>query len=148
MVTFRSLSPSDAQDILLLESQVRSLNWSTLQVIEEFKKDNVINLGAFDGSRLVGYLFSNIVGDDLEILSIAVDSDYRRSKIGEGLLKALLENVGEKKNYKIFLEVRESNVPAINFYKNLGFNQIDIRKNYYQTPENTESALVFQLAVD
>ena len=72
----------------------------------------------------------------LEIHSIATDHNYRRC----GYAKKLMTNVLQKAKLlganKAFLDVRESNVFAIGFYKSLGFKEFSIRKNYYSNLEN------------
>ena len=67
----------------------------------------------------------------------------KRQGIGNELLKKV-ENISNKFGIKeIFLEVRESNQEAINFYKKNGFIEVGIRKNYYKLYEGREDALIF-----
>ena len=74
-----------------------------------------------------GIIVYDLVYDRIEIEYIVVDSDYRRKGIATKLLKEIEKN--DIKN--ITLEVRESNLTAINFYKKNGFKIEAIRKNYY-----------------
>lgn len=74
-----------------------------------------------------GIIIYDLLYDRIEIEYIIVDEAYRKKGIGSKLLNAI-----QKNNIKnITLEVRESNVEAINFYKNNGFKVEAIRKNYY-----------------
>ncbi|MFO7966670.1 MAG: GNAT family N-acetyltransferase [Archaeoglobaceae archaeon] len=63
---------------------------------------------------------------DGHIVSIAVDQDYRRMRIGSTLIAEVLDRVG-----KAYVEVRESNKEAIEFYRSLGFEKIDRAPKYY-----------------
>jgi ribosomal protein S18 acetylase RimI-like enzyme len=76
-----------------------------------------------------GIIIYNLLYDRVEIDYIIVDKNYRKKGIGSLLLKQVEKN----KLNNITLEVRESNIDAINFYKKNGFEIVAIRKNYYGT---------------
>lgn len=105
-------------------------------IIEELNNSNYTVLGCFFEEELCGYLsYSNICGE-IEICKIAVLPKFRKKGIATELLEKMLSD-----NYsKVFLEVRKSNIPAINLYKKLGFKEINRRKNYYSNP--TEDAII------
>ena len=89
--------------------------------------------------KVCGYLIILDSIDVYEILAIATVEEYRNKGIAQELLaKIRIKN--------IFLEVRESNQTAINFYKKNKFKEISIRKNYYSEP--TENAIIMKLEVN
>ena len=89
--------------------------------------------------KVCGYLMILDSIDVYEILAIATVEEYRNKGIAQELLaKIRIKN--------IFLEVRESNQTAINFYKKNKFKEISIRKNYYSKP--TENAIIMKLEVN
>ena len=89
--------------------------------------------------KVCGYLIILDSIDGYEILAIATVEEYRNKCIAQELLaKIRIKN--------IFLEVRESNQTAINFYKKNKFKEISIRKNYYSKP--TENAIIMKLEVN
>ena len=89
--------------------------------------------------KVCGYLIILDSIDVYEILAIATIEEYRNKGIEQELLaKIRIKN--------IFLEVRESNQTAINFYKKNKFKEISIRKNYYSKP--TENAIIMKLEVN
>ena len=89
--------------------------------------------------KVCGYLIILDSIDVYEILAIATVEEYRNKGIAQELLaKIRIKN--------IFLEVRESNQVAINFYKKNKFKEISIRKNYYSKP--TENAIIMKLEVN
>ena len=90
-------------------------------------------------NKVLGYLMVLDSIDVYEILAIATIEEYRNN----GIAQELLDKIKIK---DIFLEVRESNQVAINFYKKNKFNQISIRKNYYSEP--TENAIIMKLEVN
>lgn len=89
--------------------------------------------------KICGYLIVLDSIDVYEILAIATIEEYRN----KGIAQELLDKIKTK---DIFLEVRESNQVAINFYKKNKFNQISIRKNYYSEPN--ENAIIMKLEVN
>ena len=91
-------------------------------------------------SAVVGFAVLRQVGDDGELLQIAVDKAKRRGGVGELLMIAALEYARENTPGSIFLEVRRGNTAAIGLYKKHGFSSVRIRKDYYSDP--VEDAIV------
>lgn len=89
--------------------------------------------------KICGYLMVLDSIDVYEILAIATIEEYRN----KGIAQELLDKIKTK---DIFLEVRESNQVAINFYKKNKFKEISIRKNYYSEPN--ENAIIMKLEVN
>ena len=77
----------------------------------------------------------------MQILGIAVDKNYTRKNIASTMLNHIIEVCKKMDLDNIFLEVRESNIPAINLYEKHGFKKISIRTNYYK--DNNEDALIY-----
>ena len=110
-----------------------------------FSKESTENLVKADNSFIYAYLIDEkICGylmvldsiDVYEILAIATIEECRN----KGIVQELLDKIKTK---DIFLEVRESNEKAINFYKKNNFKQISIRKGYYSDP--TEDAIIMKM---
>ena len=89
--------------------------------------------------KICGYLMVLDSIDVYEILAIATIEKYRN----KGIAQELLDKIKTK---DIFLEVRESNQVAINFYKKNKFKEISVRKNYYSEPN--ENAIIMKLEVN
>ena len=89
--------------------------------------------------KICGYLMVLDSIDVYEILAIATIEEYRN----KGIAQELLDKIKIK---DIFLEVRESNQVAINFYKKNKFKEISVRKNYYSEPN--ENAIIMKLEVN
>ncbi|WP_022819441.1 ribosomal protein S18-alanine N-acetyltransferase [Fusobacterium russii] len=89
-------------------------------------------------NELIAYMIVLDNIDYFEIIKIGVLEEYRN----RGIAQSLLENIKEK---AIFLEVRQSNITAMNFYLKNGFRKISERKNYYK--DNNEDAIVMKMEV-
>ena len=87
----------------------------------------------------VGFLAAREVADEAEILNIAVHRDFRRKGIASTLLLATLDQLSHSAVARVFLELRESNLPARSLYERHGFLPTGRRKAYYHHP--TEDAL-------
>lgn len=115
--------------------------WSENMLLEDLKNDNTLYIGAFiDDSILVGYIGIWEIGDTGEITNVAVHPNYRKMGMASMLLEKLIEYCCNDGFRYINLEVRESNLPAINLYTKFGFEKVGLRKNYYKNP--TENAVL------
>ena len=109
--------------------------WSEKSVASELTNPLSLWLVALDGDRVAGYVGSQSVLGESDMMNVAVHPDYRRRGIAEQLCLALVEALKEKGNYCLTLEVRSSNEPAKALYEKLGFLQVGLRKNYYRNPK-------------
>ena len=108
--------------------------WSEKSVASELTNRLSLWLVALDGERVSGYVGSQSVLGESDMMNVAVHPDYRRQGIAEKLCRALVEALKEKGNHCLTLEVRASNEPAKALYEKLGFIQVGLRKNYYRNP--------------
>lgn len=106
--------------------------WNYEILKEELKAENSKYWIAKMGQEIIGFAGMKIMLDNADIMNIVVKKSYRNQGIGSLLLKKLISTSQELNLISITLEVMEENYPAIHLYKNFGFKQIGIRKNYYQ----------------
>ena len=128
------------EQIFNLEKEIfinSSFNKTYLETL--IKADNSFIYAYIIEDKVCGYLMVLDSIDVYEILAIATVKEYRN----KGIAQELLDKIKTK---DIFLEVRESNQTAINFYKKNNFKEISIRKNYYSEP--TENAIIMKLEVN
>ena len=86
--------------------------------------------------RLVGYVCRWLVGDEIHILNLAVDPDYRGEGIGRSLVELVLGEALERSVSQVTLEVRKENSAARSLYRKLGFVECGQRRNYYGRGED------------
>ena len=109
--------------------------WSEKSVASELTNKLALWLVALDGDRVAGYVGSQTVCDETDMMNVAVSADYRRRGLGEQLVLALVEELKAMGSKCLTLEVRDSNAPARALYEKLGFQQVGLRKNYYRNPK-------------
>lgn len=142
--TLRSAKHGDVTAILdILADAPKAAAWSSRAVREAIESQPKHFLVAARNTEIAGLALGRRIGDEGEILNLAVRGSYRRKGLGKALLKKLLDSFENDLVSSVFLEVRESNQAAIGFYRGLGFTQIAKRRGYYREPE--EAALVLRL---
>ena len=104
----------------------------------------LICLCELDG-EVVGVLQWRHLGEEAEILDIAVPTRDRRRGYARFLLKNFLNLAQERGTREVFLEVRESNAAALALYREFGFAASGRRPKYYREP--TEAALLLHLKI-
>lgn len=151
MTTITPATEDDIARILEIAECSISPAWTYASVKERLGRDDTVLLVASDTSAratdaqpapsaATGFAAFRQVGDDGELLQIAVHPTRRRSGVGSLLLKAALDYASIKSLSSVFLEVRANNEPAIALYKKFGFEELRVRKAYYSDPP--EDAIV------
>ena len=128
--------------VAALEKQCFSDPWSENSVASELNNPLSLWLVAVDDGNVAGYVGSQTVMDETDMMNIAVDQCYRRQGIAQMLVEALMEQLKNAESRCLTLEVRISNTPAIALYEKLGFAQVGKRPNYYRNPK--EDALILR----
>ena len=128
--------------IAQLETECFSDPWSVRSITSELNNPLSLWLVAMNGEEVVGYVGSQSVLDEADMMNLAVSDLYRRQKIGEQLVELLIENLKKRAVKSLSLEVRISNEPAIRLYEKLGFVQVGRRPKYYTNPR--EDALILR----
>ena len=116
--------------------------WSEKSIATELTSKLSCWLVAMEGDALVGYVGSQSVLGESDMMNIAVHPEHRRKGVAEALVTALVEELSNRGNHSLMLEVRPSNTPAITLYEKLGFVQVGRRPNYYRNPK--EDALILR----
>lgn len=138
-MTFRMMNVEDIDQILEVERQSFTLPWSREAFLNELTLNQyAVYIVIEDNGKIAGYCGSWVVIDESHITNIAILPEYRGRKLGEALLRKMIDisiSMGAK---RMTLEVRVSNTVAINLYEKLGFQKGGIRKRYYT--DNHEDA--------
>ena len=136
------MTDAHVSQVAQLEKLCFSMPWSENAISGEITNPLSLWIVALDGQHVVGYVGSQAVMGEADMMNLAVQPEYRRKGIGEGLVVHLIERLAEKKVNSLTLEVRASNYAAIALYEKLGFVQVGRRPNYYSAPK--EDALILK----
>ena len=116
--------------------------WSERSVAGELTNALALWLVAEEDGVVAGYVGSQTVCAETDMMNVAVTADFRRRGIGEQLVNALVEELKALESHSLTLEVRASNAPAQALYEKLGFKEVGRRPKYYQNPR--EDALILR----
>lgn len=132
MIEISNMTLNDLNDIKDILTSDFDDFWTYSILESELKSSNSYYLVAKDNKKIVGFAGIKISLPDSDIMNIVVNKNYRHLKIGSYLLKNLIILANSLNVSSIFLEVNESNFPAISLYKKFNFKEIGFRKNYYK----------------
>lgn len=131
----RRATSKDLVSIQKMEGRIFNNPWSNKSIRNELKRDrNSLNLVAEMDQKIIGYFFAHLLDNEIHILNIAIDVTYQHQGYGKQFFKEIIENYLQYGD--VYLEVKQSNFPAINLYLNFGFEEIDIREAYYADGED------------
>lgn len=136
------MDESHVAAIAAMEKLCFSDPWSENSIAYELTSRLSHWLVAIENGEVVGYIGSQSVLGESDMMNVAVHPDHRRKGIAEALVNALSADLKARDNVCLTLEVRASNDPAIALYEKLGFVQVGLRKNYYRNPK--EDALILR----
>ena len=123
----------------ILRDSVEAAQWPPESYAKLANLHGGIVLVCIANDVVVGFVAARQTADEAEILNIAVQPDFRRKGIASALLRAALDQFLISGVARVFLELRESNLPARELYQRHGFVPSGRRKGYYRHP--TEDAL-------
>lgn len=136
------MQPEHISQIAMLEKECFSSPWSENSIRSELTNPLSLWLVAVDGGTVAGYIGSQSVMGEADMMNVAVSPAYRRLGIAECLVLKLIELLRDNQISSLTLEVRASNDPAIALYQKLSFVQVGRRPNYYTAPK--EDALILR----
>jgi len=144
---FRAGLPGDAAAIrsLLLRSNLSAPAKGDLERATRSRIGQILSFVVEKNGQVRGVLQWRNLGEEVEILDLAVDPALRRQGYAAFLLRNFLKDASRSPAKKVFLEVRESNAAAIALYQKFGFQISGRRPNYYRNPQ--EDALLLALAI-
>jgi ribosomal-protein-alanine N-acetyltransferase len=135
---------SDLDEAYKIEVDVNPSPWKYETFLSSFEVGHK-GLICKNDNQMIGFIIFSPIIPEAHILSISVRNEMQSKGIGTLLLKSMLDQCKVMNYKKIFLEVRVSNLRAINFYEKFGFSKDAIRNNYYT--DNSEDALLMSLSI-
>ena len=139
MIEIIPMNESHVAAVAELEKQNFSEPWPEIAVRSELTNKLALWLVAVEDGVVAGYVGSQTVLQEADMMNIAVGDGFRRRGIAKRLVEELIRRLDA---YQLTLEVRASNASAIALYDSLGFTQVGLRKNYYHKPK--EDALILR----
>ncbi len=141
MLLIRPMQVADLATVQMIERASFVTPWPSQAYRQELETNRLaMYLVAILGDTIVAYGGIWLMVDEAHITTFAVHPAYRRRRIGERLLLALLDLARDRAAREATLEVRLSNLPARRLYEKYGFRPVGIRPRYFS--DNNEDALI------
>ncbi|PID28980.1 MAG: ribosomal-protein-alanine N-acetyltransferase [Candidatus Cloacimonadota bacterium] len=139
----RNMTEEDLGEVATLENQLFSDAWTEEMFRSEINLHEAFIAVNPETNEILGFTCGWTILDEYSITNVGIKKSFRRRGIAFRMLKAVIEEKIKKGIKYFFLEVRESNFPAILLYEKLGFEKNGMRKNYYSSP--AENAFLMSL---
>jgi len=137
----RDMTEVDLDAVLRIEREVHTHPW-TLGNFSDALRSKYLCKVYESGQEMLGYAVLMLAVDEAELLDIAIAMRHQRHGWGRKLLEQMLVLARRANMQRMVLEVRASNEAAIALYRNAGFEQIGLRRDYYPAEHRREDAIL------
>jgi ribosomal-protein-alanine N-acetyltransferase len=145
-VHIRWMIRRDMPEVLAIESHSFEFPWSEDDFIRCLRQRNCIGMVAERDERVVGFMIYELHRNRLHILNFAVHPDFRRHGVGHQMATKLIGKLSPQRRSRILLEVRETNLDAQLFFRDLNFRAISVLRDFYD--DTTEDAYLMEYHFD
>ncbi len=141
-VHIRWMIRRDMSEVLAIENRNFEFAWSEEDFIRCLRQRNCIGMVAEHEERVVGFMIYELHKNRLHILNFAVSPGCHRGGVGMSMVKKLIGKLSPQRRNRILLEVRETNLNAQLFFRDVGFRAISVLRDFYE--DTTEDAYLMQ----
>jgi len=141
-VHIRWMIRRDMMEVLEIENQSFEFPWSEEDFIRCLRQRNCIGMVAEHDERVAGFMIYELHRNRLHILNFAVSDEFRQRAVGRQMADKLVGKLSGQRRNRILLEVRETNLAAQLFFRELGFRAISVLRDFYD--DTTEDAYLMQ----
>ncbi|MBC8352477.1 MAG: ribosomal protein S18-alanine N-acetyltransferase [Planctomycetes bacterium] len=132
----------DMPEVLDIEGQGFEFPWSEEDFIRCLRQRNCIGMVAEFEEQVVGFMIYELHKTRLHVLNFAVNPNFRRRAVGQAMMGKLVSKLSHQRRNRILLEVRETNLAAQLFFRNIGFRAVSVLRDFYD--DTTEDAYLMQ----
>lgn len=133
-MNIREMTWDDLEQVVAIENDNFSAPWTETGFFTYLMREDALFLVAEEAEEILGYCGVIMAVDEGDITNVSVKKTIQGKGVGTALLKELIRQTADKGVLTLFLEVRESNQPALALYEKQGFVRMGVRKNYYTDP--------------
>jgi ribosomal-protein-alanine N-acetyltransferase len=141
-VHIRWMIRRDMAEVLDIEQASFEFPWLEEDFLRCLRQRNCIGMVAEYDERVVGFMVYELHKDQLHVLNFSVRPDVRRRGVGQQMVNKLVGKLSRRGRNRIVLEIRETNLAAQMFFKNLDFKAVSVLRDYYD--DTVEDAYVMQ----
>ena len=145
-VLIRPMSENDVSEVIAVERASYQFPWSE-GIFRDCLRVGYVCRVVTVNDIVIGYGVMSVGAGEAHILNLCIGESHRCRGVGRRLLSYLVERGAAAGMSEAFLEVRPSNTSAIRLYQSAGFEQVGMRRGYYQAVGGREDAAVLKLAL-
>ncbi len=142
-VDIRPMNELDVPTVVAIERSAYQFPWSE-GIFRDCLRVGYVCRIVDVGGEIAGYGIMSVGAGEAHVLNICIREEYRNRGLARRAMTWLLERARTAGMYEAYLEVRPSNTVATRLYQSLGFEQVGIRRGYYQAPGGREDAAVLR----
>lgn len=143
----------DMLAVLQIEQDSFEFTWSEDEFMRVLRQRNCIGMVYDNEDQITGYMIYELQKTQLRLLNFAVSPQYRRQGIGTAMIQKLIKKLtpptsalhAQKRRTKIILNVRETNLNAQLFFRQMGFYATATLRNYYEDTEEDAYTMEYQI---
>ncbi|MFO2628980.1 ribosomal protein S18-alanine N-acetyltransferase [Legionella pneumophila serogroup 1] len=148
ILNIRRMKDSDIENVYSIETNVHIAPWS-----KDILRDcvlvgydcRVLEINNGDSSILARYIISRISNNSCHILNLCIAKPLQSKGLGRKLLQTVLYSLSKyTQTESVILEVRPSNSAALHLYETMGFEKVEIKKDYYKDKNTVEDAILLK----
>ncbi len=132
----------DLPEVVAIEQACFEFPWREDDFLHCLRQRNCIGMVAEHEGRVVGFMIYEVPKNRIHLLNIATAPEYRRQGVARQMAAKLTGKLVNQRRSRIVLEVRETNLPALLFFREIGFRATNILRNFYE--EMSEDAYLMQ----
>jgi [ribosomal protein S18]-alanine N-acetyltransferase len=144
-VHIRWMIRRDMAEVLRTEHDSFEYSWTEEDFLKCLRQRNCIGMVAEHEERVVGFMIYELHKSKLHVMNFAVHPDYRRTGIGAQMIAKLIGKLSSHRRTKITLAVRETNLVAQLFFKEVDFRAVKVMRKYYEDSGEDAFLMQFQL---
>src|SRR5262245_44336848 len=141
-VHIRWMIRRDMPEVLSIENASFEFAWSEEDFIRCLRQRNCIGMVAEHEERIVGFMIYELHRNRLHLLNFAVRADFHRRGVGSRMTTKLISKLSTQRRDRITLEVRETNLAAQLFFRQMGFRAVAVMRDFYE--DTVEDAYLMQ----
>jgi len=138
---------ADVERVMAVEASAFSHPWTRGNFIDSLAAGYHTELRLDAEGGLLGYWVAMPGADELHLLNLTVAPAQQRQGHGRALMQRLINHARQRGDQMLWLEVRQSNLPALALYRRSGFDAVGLRRAYYPAAQGREDAVVMRLAL-
>jgi len=139
----RPMCEQDLIQVVAIEREVYEFPWSE-GIFRDCLRVGYCAIVVASDELVRGYAVMSAAADEAHLLNICIHPDWHGCGVGRALLGWLVGQASQLGASRLILEVRPSNIVALQLYESVGFRQIGVRKAYYRSHQGREDALVLE----